>query len=139
MIVILDSNALIMVFQFRINLESELNRILGSYEIVVPSTVKKELKTLKDKHAKIALSFSERYRTISANGNPDDSIIELAEKEKGVVVTNDTDTLLNKSARNIRNVDLLTEEKWTTLDFVKTDGLIFSEDAFKKLSARFAE
>ncbi len=57
----------------------------------------------------------------------------------GVVVTNDTDTLLNKSARNIRNVDLLTEEKWTTLDFVKTDGLIFSEDAFKKLSARFAE
>ncbi|PJB20952.1 MAG: nucleotide-binding protein, partial [Euryarchaeota archaeon CG_4_9_14_3_um_filter_38_12] len=34
-------------------------------------------------------SFSERYRTISANGNPDDSIIELAEKEKGVVVTND--------------------------------------------------
>lgn len=87
MIVILDSNALLMVFQFRINLESELNRILGSYEIVVPSTVKKELKTLKDKHAKIALSFSERYRTISANGNPDDSILELA--EKGIVVTND--------------------------------------------------
>jgi len=89
MIVILDSNALIMVFQFRINLESELNRILGSYEIVVPSTVKKELKTLRDRYAKSALSFSERYRTISANGNPDDSIIELAEKEKGVVVTND--------------------------------------------------
>lgn len=89
MIVILDSNALLMVFQFRINLESELNRILGSYEIVVPTTVKNELKTLKDKHAKIALSFSEKYRTISANGNTDDSIIELAEKEKGVVVTND--------------------------------------------------
>ena len=89
MIVILDTNTLLMVFQFRINLESELNRILGSYEIVVPSTVKKELKTLKERYAKIALSFSERYRTISANGNPDDSIIELAEKEKGVVVTND--------------------------------------------------
>ena len=89
MIVILDSNALLMVFQFRINLESELNRLLVSYEIVVPSTVKKELKTLKDKHAKIALSFSEKYRTISANGNTDDSIIELAEKEKGIVVTND--------------------------------------------------
>jgi len=89
MIVILDTNALLMVFQFRINLESELNRILGSYEIVVPSTIKKELKTLRDRYAKSALSFSERYRTISANGNPDDSIIELAEKEKGVVVTND--------------------------------------------------
>ena len=89
MVVILDSNALLMVFQFRINLESELNRILGSYEIVVPSTIKKELKTLRDRYAKSALSFSERYRTISANGNPDDSIIELAEKEKGVVLTND--------------------------------------------------
>jgi len=44
---------------------------------------------LRDRYAKSALSFSERYRTISANGNPDDSIIELAEKEKGVVVTND--------------------------------------------------
>ncbi len=57
----------------------------------------------------------------------------------GFVVTNDTDTFLNKSARNVRNVDLLTEEKWTTLDFMKTDGLIFSEDAFKKLSARLGK
>lgn len=65
--------------------------------------------------------------------------LDYSSARVGVVVTNDSDTLLNKSARNIRNVDLLTEEKWTTLDFVKTDGLIFSEDAFKKLSARFAE
>ncbi len=89
MIVIPDSNALLMVFQFRINLESELERLLGKYEIVVPSTVKNELKKLKNKYASLALSFSERYRTVSANGNTDDSILELAEKIKGIVVTND--------------------------------------------------
>ena len=101
MIVILDSNALIMVFQFRINLESELNRILGSYEIVVPSTVKNELKTLKERYAKTALSFSERYRAISANGNTDDSILGLAEKEKGIVVTNDRILKKRLRAKNI--------------------------------------
>jgi hypothetical protein len=106
MIVILDSNALLMVFQFTINLESELNRILGSYEIVVPTTVKNELKTLKDKHAKIALSFSEKYRTIRANGNTDDSILELAEKEKGIVVTNDRILKKRLREKNIRVVFL---------------------------------
>jgi len=101
MIVILDSNALLMVFQFGINLESELNRILGSYEIVVPSTVKNELKTLKERYAKTALSFSERYRAISANGNTDDSILGLAEKEKGIVVTNDRILKKRLRAKNI--------------------------------------
>ncbi|MBU2565219.1 MAG: hypothetical protein KJ655_03065 [Candidatus Thermoplasmatota archaeon] len=101
MIVILDSNVLLMVFQFRINIESELSRLLGKYEIVIPTTVKNELKTLKDKHAKSALSFSERYRAISANGNTDDSILELAEKEKGIVVTNDRILKKRLRAKNI--------------------------------------
>ena len=101
MIVILDSNALLTIFQFRINLESELSRLLGSYEIVVPSTVKNELKTLKDKHAKSALSFSERYRTVNMEGNTDDSILELAEKEKGIVVTNDRILKKRLRAKNI--------------------------------------
>lgn len=56
----------------------------------------------------------------------------------GFVVTNDSDVTLTKSVRNIRKVDLLTEEKWTTFDFVKADTLIFSEDAFAKLSKRYS-
>ncbi len=55
----------------------------------------------------------------------------------GFVVSAATDSVLAKSVRNIKNVDLLTEEKWTTFDFVKTDGLIFSEDAIKSLVERF--
>ncbi|MEO5668650.1 MAG: 50S ribosomal protein L4 [Bdellovibrionota bacterium] len=55
----------------------------------------------------------------------------------GFVVSAAEDSALAKSARNIKNVDLLTEEKWTTFDFVKTDGLIFSEGAIKSLVERF--
>ena len=55
----------------------------------------------------------------------------------GFVVNAKADHNLSKSVRNIRNVDLLTEEHWTTLDFVKTDSLIFSEAALEGLSTRF--
>lgn len=55
----------------------------------------------------------------------------------GFVVSAAADSVLAKSVRNIKNVDLLTEEKWTTFDFVKTDGLIFSEEAIKSLVERF--
>jgi large subunit ribosomal protein L4 len=55
----------------------------------------------------------------------------------GFVVSSVKDLSLAKSVRNIRNVDVLTEEKWTTLDFVKTDGLIFSEAALQGILARF--
>lgn len=55
----------------------------------------------------------------------------------GFVLSKQSDSALVKSVRNLRNVDLLTEEKWTTLDFVKTDSLIFSETAFQTLTERF--
>jgi len=55
----------------------------------------------------------------------------------GFVVSSKADEQLAKSVRNLRKVDLLTEAHWTTLDFVKTDSLIFSESALKDLSSRF--
>jgi ribosomal protein L4 len=54
----------------------------------------------------------------------------------GFVVQKSSDVNLSKSAKNIRNVDVLTEDKWTTLDFVKTDSLIFSKAGFDALVGR---
>lgn len=48
---------------------------------------------------------------------------------------NDESTL--KSARNIKNVDVLPQEKWTTLDFVKTDSLIITKSALDMLVKRY--
>ena len=61
------------------------------------------------------------------------SELALTGARVGFVVSRKHDHLIAKSVRNIRGVDLLTEEKWTPLDIVKTDSLIFSETAFQEL------
>ena len=45
-VVLLDSNALLMPFQFPIHLDAELRRLLGDVEVVVPEPVLAELEFL---------------------------------------------------------------------------------------------
>ncbi len=99
-IVILDSSAIMMLFEFSIDLENELVRLLGSYDVVVPKTVLKELELLSKKEsdgkkkmkAKASIKLIEKYKIFDVKSeNADDSIIELAKETNGVVVTNDTE------------------------------------------------
>ena len=46
--VVLDSSAILMVFEFSVDIERELSRILGSYKIIVPKTIFKEVKIFWD-------------------------------------------------------------------------------------------
>jgi len=63
------------------------------------------------------------------------SALSLSGARVGFVLSSKDEALL-KSVRNIRNVDVLTEEKWTPLDMVKSDTLVFTEDAVKSLAER---
>ena len=63
--------------------------------------------------------------------------LSLSGARVGFVVSRSKDEALSKSVRNIKGVDLLPEEHWTTLDFVKTDSLIFSAAALDGLKAKF--
>lgn len=92
--IILDANALLMPFQFRVDIEKELDRILGTYEILVPSSVIHELERLKDKHAKPALKLAGRFRILEVDEKGDKAILKLAEELNAMVVTND---------KNLRN------------------------------------
>jgi len=98
--VLLDTNALMMPFEVNINLERELDRLLGAYEILVPSSIIDELKKLseKDKAASSALKLAERYTVINTSKKGDFSIVHLAKELKAVVVTNDK--ILRKILRN---------------------------------------
>lgn len=86
-----------MLFEFSIDLEKELTRLLGNYHIVVPKSIIKELEFLsknskgeKKTKAKASLKLIERYDTINSNEKSgDDSILYFAQKTKGFVVTND--------------------------------------------------
>ena len=97
-IVILDSSAIFMLFEFSVGLESELTRLLGKYHIVIPKPIFEEIKLLAEKGkgrkkriAKPALELIKGYEIVETDNVRcgDDAVLYLAQKLSGVVVTND--------------------------------------------------
>lgn len=84
--VVLDTNALIMPFQFKINLDDELQRIIGNPEIYVPSSVIHELERMGRKDA---LKLASRYDKVDVDRKGDEGVLEAAERLDAIVVTND--------------------------------------------------
>ncbi len=84
--VILDANSLLMPFQFSLNLDKEIKRLVGNAQIYVPSSVADELASLDNK---AALELSEKYRKVHVEKGGDEGVLEAARKLDGVVVTND--------------------------------------------------
>ena len=107
-IVLLDTNALLMPFQFRLNLETELTRLMGSADIAIPSPVQTELELLavRDRNAKAALRLARRYRVIEASGSADDALLDLGASHRAVVVTNDQPLLDRLRAASIPRIFL---------------------------------
>ena len=109
--VILDSNALFVPFQFRIDIFSELERLLKRrFELVLLSAVKQELEILAEKgspkirkDACCALKFSKSCRLVevstSISALTDDVIFEIAREWNALVFTNDK--LLRRRLRDI--------------------------------------
>jgi rRNA-processing protein FCF1 len=99
--VILDSNALFVPFQFRIDVLGELERLLNRrFELVLLSVVKRELEILAEQGAPklrrdacCALQFAGRLRLVdvaaAASAVVDDVIVEVAREWGSPVFTND--------------------------------------------------
>jgi len=89
--IILDANALMMAFQFNINVTAELERLFGVYEAVVPSSVLLELEGLarENRLAAMALELAGRFGVAEVSGQGDDGVVEAAVGCGGIVVTND--------------------------------------------------
>lgn len=112
--IVLDSNALMMQFQFSVDIENELRRIIDvSYEIVVPDIVVGELRHLaqslqgKDRgEALMAIRLAQTFRIVKAEGPADTGILRLAEKLGAIVVTNDKILRARLRAKNIPNIHL---------------------------------
>ena len=107
-IVLLDTNALLMPFQFRVNLETELGRLMGSADLAIPSPVWTELEFLaeRDRDARAALQLAARYRVIEAPGSADDALLDLGSSLRAVVVTNDQPLLDRLRAASIPRIFL---------------------------------
>ena len=87
-----------MFFEFSVDWEKELARLLHAYEIIVPVAVVQELEILsikrigeKQRNAKAALKYVRRYETVETQAkNADEAVVEAAKTTKGIVFTNDT-------------------------------------------------
>jgi uncharacterized protein len=97
--VILDSNALFVPLQFKIDISEGLRDLLKTpFEPIIPSPVLKELETIArtgspkmKKKASFALKLAEKYRIIEiiAETSTDDVIVKMASKWNCPVFTND--------------------------------------------------
>jgi len=107
-VVLLDANALLMPFQFRVHLDAELRRLLGDVDIAVPTPVLEELRTLaeRDRKALAGLRLAGKYRHLEGHGSADDALLDLATRLRAVVVTNDQPLLDRLRAEGIPRVYL---------------------------------
>jgi rRNA-processing protein FCF1 len=93
--VILDTNALMMPVQFKIDLEKQLTRLVGPCDIIVPSTVVAEVQRLAEHEGKlkeaaaVATALINRFKVVQVQGTGDNSIRYVAREYQGIVVTND--------------------------------------------------
>lgn len=93
---VLDTNVLLLPFTHGTDIQEELMRLVGTVQLIVPSSIAQELGGLAEgkdaatsRHARAALRFMDRCR-IEPTGLPgDDGILEVARRMGGVVVTND--------------------------------------------------
>lgn len=87
--VVVDTNALLMPFESSINIDYELERLLGNCEVVVPGPVIGELKRIRSRHARAALALARKYRIEQTETQGDEGIIEIAKRLNAYVLTND--------------------------------------------------
>ena len=106
--VVLDANALMLPFQFSINLDAELRRLLGDCDVYVPASVVRELDRLagRDRTAKAAFALAAKYRTHETNLSGDSAVIAVAGELGAHVVTSDKALLAALRARGIPRITL---------------------------------
>ena len=109
--VILDSNALFVPFQFKIDIFESLEQLLErSHEVILLSPIKRELEVLTKKgspkmrkNALYALKLAEKCKYVEvdapASALADDVIVKIAKEWKSPVFTNDRQ--LKKRLRDI--------------------------------------
>ncbi len=93
--VVLDTNALLLPFTDGTDLESELGRLVGDWEGIVPACVLMELeqisrrKDMAGRAAKMARKYATRFRAEATRLTGDDGILEVARRLPAAVATND--------------------------------------------------
>ena len=115
--VVLDANALLMPFQFKVNIDRELKRLFGEIPIFVPSSVLGELSGVVDKYSKAALALARKYQIVETELRGDDAVLSIAKERSAAVLTNDRDLIDRLRKERIPVVRLRAERYLVADDF----------------------
>jgi len=115
--IVLDANALLMPFQFKLNLDHELRRLFGDIPVFVPSSVLGELTNTTDKSRRAALALARRYHIVETELVGDDAVIDLAVQRSAAVVTNDKELIGRLKERRVPVVRLRAERYLVADDY----------------------
>lgn len=112
-IVVLDTSALLSVFEEKLNIDSQLRGAIGECDIVVPSAVMAELEAMSGARARGAAGLSARYGSFSCTRKGDDGVLEAALNLGAyAVVTNDAGLADRLIAQGIRVLRLSGRKKF---------------------------
>jgi rRNA-processing protein FCF1 len=102
-----------MLFEFSIDLEDELTRLVGKHHIILPSPIVEELRFLSEHgkgkqkpNAKAALELIKRYETVDEQGTGDDSVLLSAQRHEGIVLTNDRELRKRAKSASLKTIYL---------------------------------
>jgi len=91
--IVLDANALLMPFQFKVNIDRELSRLFGDIPVFVPSSVLGELARSGDRSSEAALKLARKYRIVETELSGDEAVIDVALRRNAAVLTNDRELI----------------------------------------------
>lgn len=115
--IVLDANALLMPFQFKVNIDRELKRLFGEIPVFVPSSVLGELSNVVDKNAKAALALARKYQIVETELGGDDAVLSIAEERSAAVLTNDKELIGRLRKEHIPVIRLRAERYLVVDDF----------------------
>jgi rRNA-processing protein FCF1 len=115
--VVLDANALLMPFQFKVNIDKELKRLFGEIPVFIPSSVLGELSSIVDKDAKSALALARKYHIVETELRGDDAVLSIAEERSAAVLTNDRELISRLRKERIPVIRLRSERYLVVDDF----------------------
>jgi len=121
--VILDTNFLMLAYQFKIDIFGELDRVLPKNEFIISSKILNELEKISEssKRDKLAARFAlklikdKKVKIQKSNEKVDDWILDYAKNNKAIVCTNDLDLKERLKTNGIRVIGLRGK---TRIDFL---------------------
>ncbi len=112
--IVLDSSAVLMLFEQSINLDNELKRLVVKYQIIVPKQVVDELKILSENsrgkkkiNAKTALKLIKEFNILYEEyEDADNAVIITAKKYNGIILSNDKEIRKKAKKEKINTIYL---------------------------------